>query len=69
MVDARGFSCPIPVVKTMEAIKKDAPDSLEVLADDPCAVENITRYGENNGYSVSSSENDGEYSIVLKKKA
>ena len=39
MIDARGFSCPMPVVMVQKKVKNSAPDKLEVLVDDPCAVE------------------------------
>ena len=39
-VDARGFSCPVPLLMVQEEIKKNDPAQLEVLIDAPCAVEN-----------------------------
>ena len=50
MIDARGLSCPMPVVMTQKAIQKGAPAVLEVLVDAQVAVENITRYAESQGY-------------------
>ena len=32
-VDARGYSCPMPVVMVQEAVKADAPATLEVLVE------------------------------------
>ena len=66
-VDARGFACPQPVIMAQKAIKADAPGELEVLVDNKCAVENVTRFGESQGYSVSCAENAGEYTLTLKK--
>ena len=43
MVDARGFICPMPVVMVQNEVKANAPATLEVLVDDRCAVENVTR--------------------------
>ena len=43
MVDARGQSCPIPVVMTRKALEKEKPARLEVLVDAQVAVENVTR--------------------------
>ena len=43
MIDARGLSCPMPVVMTQKAIQKGAPASLEVLVDAQVAVENPLR--------------------------
>ena len=51
-VDARGYSCPMPVVMVQKAVKADAPATLEVLVDNQCSVENVTRFAENSGYKV-----------------
>lgn len=51
-VDARGFSCPIPVVKTKEAIDKNSKEPLAVLVDNEVSKENVSRLAKNRGYSV-----------------
>lgn len=69
MIDVRGYSCPMPVVMVQKEVKKSAPDTLEVLVDDPCAVENITRFANNNGYEAASRETgDEEFTLTLTKK-
>ena len=35
MVDARGYSCPMPVIMVQKAVKNGAPDTLEVMVDNP----------------------------------
>ena len=67
MVDTRGLSCPIPVVMVQQAIKKDAPATLEVLADAKVAVENITRLATANGYQVSVVEDGLDFKLTLTK--
>ena len=68
MVDARGFSCPIPVIMVQKAVK-DAPDKLEVLVDNQTAVGNVTRFANNNGYDVAVKElEDEEFSLTLTKR-
>ena len=67
MVDTRGLSCPIPVVMVQQAIKKDAPTTLEVLADAKVAVENITRLANTNGYQVSVMEDGLDFKLTLAK--
>ena len=52
MIDARGYACPQPVVMVQQAVKASAPESLDVLVDDRCAVENITRFASNCGLSL-----------------
>ena len=51
-VDARGFSCPMPVIMVQKEVKASAPAELDVLVDDKCAVENVTRFAEGQGYTV-----------------
>ena len=67
MVDTRGLSCPMPVIMVQKAIRKDAPASLEVLADAKVAVENITRLAKTSGYQVSVAEDGPDYRLTLTK--
>ncbi len=68
MIDARGQSCPIPVVMVQEAVKKgNNPSELTVKVDAMVCVENITRYADSQGYKVSVDESEGEYTLTLKK--
>ena len=67
MVDARGYSCPMPVIMVQKAVKNGAPDMLEVMVDNQCSLENVTRFANNQGYSVTSSEEDGDFRLILKK--
>ena len=70
MVDARGLSCPMPVVMVQKEVAKSAPAQLEVLVDDRCAVENISRFAANSGYAVEVREAaDEEFSLTLTKQA
>lgn len=69
MVDARGLSCPVPVVMVQNAVKSEKPQELEVLVDAMVCVENITRYANSQGFDVSYEEVDGDYKMTLKKKA
>ena len=65
-VDARGLSCPEPVIMTRKALSS-GEQSYEVLVDNPASRENVTRYAEHQGYSVSVTEQDGEYTLSLRK--
>lgn len=67
MVDARGLVCPMPVVMVQKAVKKDAPNTLEVLVDNQCSVENVTRFAKNSGYQVAVTEENGEFHLTLTK--
>ena len=66
MIDARGLSCPMPVVLVQKAVQKDSPATLEVLLDNPCSVENVTRFAYNSGYQVEvHTADEEEYRLVL----
>lgn len=67
MIDARGQSCPIPVVMVQQEVKKSNPSELQVKVDAMVCVENISRYAALQGYSISVDEADGEYTMTLKK--
>ena len=66
MLDARGLSCPEPVVMIRKAMmSKDAEYTMFV--DNPTAKENVTRYAEHQGYTVAVSENGDEYTLTITK--
>lgn len=67
MVDARGLSCPMPVLMVQREVKKNAPNELEVLVDNMTAVGNITRFASAAHYTVQTEEIDGEYRMILRK--
>lgn len=66
-VDARGLSCPIPVVKTKQAMESNPKDEITVLVDSNVAKENVTRLAESKKYSVTvQNAGEDEYKLVLK---
>lgn len=67
MIDARGLSCPMPVVMTQKAVQRDAPNLLEVLVDAQVAVENVTRYARSQGYQVKAEPQGTDVKLVLTK--
>ncbi|EHI56093.1 hypothetical protein HMPREF9333_00623 [Johnsonella ignava ATCC 51276] len=67
MVDARGFSCPMPVVMTKKEIEKTKAAQLEVMVDNKVSVENITRFAQNIGYSVEVVKEGEDFKLKLKK--
>lgn len=65
-VDARGLSCPEPVVLTSKAMATKENEYV-ILVDNNVSCENVTRYAEHQGYSVSVDEKGGEFALTLKK--
>lgn len=67
-VDARGLSCPQPVLMTMDEIKKNTADEILVLVDTDASKENVSRAAQSQGWKVTSiTEEDDTYRLDLKK--
>lgn len=68
MVDARGLSCPQPVIMALEAMRKEENKELVVLVDTDTARENVSRAAAGLGWQVVeiAAEDDG-YRITIGK--
>lgn len=69
-VDARGLSCPMPIVKTAQAIKTIASGELvEVLATDPGSVKDFAAWSRTTGNELVEQSTDGAvYRFVIRRK-
>ena len=68
IVDARGLSCPQPVIMTVNAINKAGKGELTVLVDTDTAKENVSRAVNAQGWSVLEIEPDNSgYKIKIQK--
>ena len=67
-VDARGLSCPQPVILTIYEIKKGQEKEIIVLVDTDTSKENVSRAAESRGWHVNRVEPEGEgYRINITK--
>jgi tRNA 2-thiouridine synthesizing protein A len=64
-VDVRGFSCPVPVVKTKKAMETNPGKELTVLVETAVSRENVSRLARNQGYSINVESVDDEYKLTL----
>lgn len=62
-VDARGLSCPQPVLLAMEALKQEAP-RYEILVDNHTAEQNVTRFLKKAGKTVSVSASGDDITLT-----
>ena len=60
VVDARGFSCPQPVLMIMNEIKAMAKGEIVVLVDTDTSKENVSRAAESKGWYVKDVQEDKE---------
>lgn len=68
LVDARGLSCPQPVLLTRKAIKPLSGGTVEVLVDTSASRDNVSRLGEKEGWTVrAEAQPDGGFKVVLSK--
>jgi tRNA 2-thiouridine synthesizing protein A len=69
-VDARGLNCPMPIVKTAQAVKAmTSGQTLEVLATDPGSVKDFAAWSKSTGNElVEQSVDGGVYRFVMRKK-
>lgn len=68
-IDARGLSCPQPVLATLEAIAGGNADRLEICVDTDTAVENITRAVKSRKWAVMEVREEGDGYVVVIAKA
>lgn len=67
-IDARGLSCPQPVIMTLDEIKKGSEKEIIILVDTETSKENVTRAAQSKGCTIiESTENDEGYKITVSK--
>ena len=67
-IDARGLSCPQPVLLTMEKLRTLNQGELMVLVDTDTSRENVSRAAASLGWQVKAVQPEGEeYRITLHK--
>ena len=68
-LDARGLSCPLPVLKARKRLQGMAPgDRLRVLASDPKAPADFRLYSAESGHRLIEDREDGtEFVVVLER--
>ena len=69
VLDARGLSCPLPVLKARKRLQGMAPgDRLRVLASDPKAPADFRLYSAESGHRLIEDREDGtEFVVVLER--
>lgn len=63
-VDARGLSCPEPLMLTAEALKT-AKEPIKVLVSEPHQKTNVEKYAKDHGKKAISTQKGSEFEIVI----
>ncbi len=69
-LNARGLSCPLPIVKTKKALANMASNQvLKVISTDSGSVKDMAAFAEQTGNALLAQEEaNGEYVFYMKKK-
>jgi tRNA 2-thiouridine synthesizing protein A len=69
-LDARGMNCPLPILKTRQAINRLASGQiLEITATDPGSLKDMAAFCDQTGNHLLASNTAGEGFVFLIKKA
>lgn len=67
-IDARGKTCPLPLILTKKAITEAAPEeTLEILVDNEISMKNVSRFLEDNGMKTNIESKGSVYHIYVNK--
>ena len=68
LLDARGLSCPQPVLLFLNATKTNPGSDFTVLVDNDASLENVSRAARNHGFSVTPQpEENGATRLEIQK--
>ena len=69
-VDARGLSCPMPIVKTAQVMRLLEPGrAIELLATDPGSIKDVAAWCRTTGNILVDETSDGAlYRFVIRRK-
>ncbi len=70
MIDARGLSCPMPIVKTAQAVKTmPSGAAVELIATDPGSIKDIAAWCRATGNELVEQTSDGAvYRFAIRRK-
>lgn len=66
-LDARGLTCPAPVLLVKDSIDKENPEELSVLVDNDSSSENVTRFLGTRNYTVEVTPKNDEFHLEAKR--
>jgi tRNA 2-thiouridine synthesizing protein A len=68
-VDARGFSCPQPVLMALSKMREMKTGELEVLVDNEVSKENVTRAATKEGWELAEIRDEAEECHLLLRRS
>ena len=68
-IDCCGKTCPLPVIETKNALEKEGINEIAVLVDNPISRENVMRFLQSQGFSVSVMEENNVHRIEASRSS
>ena len=71
IVDTRGLFCPMPIIKTSEAVRNIDPGLfVEIISDDPAIEADMPAWCSSHGHVIQSMDKDesGVFRILVQKR-
>jgi selenium metabolism protein YedF len=65
IIDLSGMACPLPVIRTKEALEKGEPQEIIVVVDNVAARDNVTRFAQSRGCAVASAAVANCYHLTI----
>ena len=66
-IDARGFSCPEPLIMLKNALKTEG--SLDFLVDSKNACENCVDFAKKQGFAIDTDKDDDTFTLRIRAKS
>ena len=63
-IDARGLSCPAPVLLARDAVENEGQESVLIIVDNDAAKHNVRRFFESQGFNVSVNQTRGNFYVT-----
>ena len=67
IIDCKGLACPVPVLKTKEALESIESGTITIIVDNKASRENVKRFAQKEGCKVEVKEKDGLYYLTITK--
>jgi selenium metabolism protein YedF len=64
IIDARGLSCPAPVLQTKAALEQEAPEALKVVLDNAASQVNVERFLKSRGFETTLARDGEDFTVV-----
>lgn len=71
VIDTKGLSCPLPIIKASDAIRSVAEGTvIEVISDDPAIELDLPAWCQSQGHTIESASSAGDvFRYLVRKRA